>query len=161
MPATNPVPACRRLLLVEDNPDGRDTLRLVLELSGFEVEVAEDGLMGLRLALAWQPNFDSGLRGSLFGHGKTVIRGGYWHFYILPNDGFYMAPDDAPFALYCEGNGFEGTVSAEAAGIIACLMAYSHQSFQIYDPRISNAFQKLLACVHRHPEAPLIFRAID
>lgn len=33
------------------------------------------------VALAWQPNYDSGLLGSVFGHGKTVLRGGYWHFY--------------------------------------------------------------------------------
>ncbi len=34
-----------------------------------------------RVALAWQPNFDSGLLGTLFSRNKTVIRGGYWHFY--------------------------------------------------------------------------------
>ncbi len=34
-----------------------------------------------RVALAWQPNFDSGVLGTLFGRNKTVIRGGYWHFY--------------------------------------------------------------------------------
>lgn len=34
-----------------------------------------------RVALAWQPSYDSGLLGTLFGQGKTVIRGGYWHFY--------------------------------------------------------------------------------
>lgn len=30
-----------------------------------------------RLAAAWNPNFDSGLLGDVFGHRKTVIRGGY------------------------------------------------------------------------------------
>ena len=34
-----------------------------------------------RVALAWQPNFDSGLSGKIFGRNKTVIRGGYWHFF--------------------------------------------------------------------------------
>ncbi|PYU17956.1 MAG: hypothetical protein DMG32_26850 [Acidobacteria bacterium] len=34
-----------------------------------------------RVALAWQPSFDSGLLGTLFSRNKTVIRGGYWHFY--------------------------------------------------------------------------------
>ena len=33
------------------------------------------------MALAWQPSFDSGLLGTLFSRNKTVIRGGYWHFY--------------------------------------------------------------------------------
>lgn len=30
-----------------------------------------------RIAAAWNPNYDSGLLGTLFGHSKTVIRGGY------------------------------------------------------------------------------------
>jgi len=30
-----------------------------------------------RVAVAWNPHFSSGLRGKLFGDGKTVIRGGY------------------------------------------------------------------------------------
>jgi hypothetical protein len=30
-----------------------------------------------RIAAAWNPNFDSGLLGDVFGHRKTVIRGGY------------------------------------------------------------------------------------
>ncbi len=34
-----------------------------------------------RVAVAWQPNSDSGLSGKLFGRNKTVLRGGYWHFY--------------------------------------------------------------------------------
>ena len=87
--------------------------------------------------------------------------GGYWEFYELPNGGFYMAPQDGPFALSWEGNGFDGEVSADAAGVIACLMSYSHLSFQIADPRISEAFRLLLACVHRHPEGAAILRAID
>jgi hypothetical protein len=34
-----------------------------------------------RAAAAWTPNFKGGLLGSLFGNGKTVLRGGYWRFY--------------------------------------------------------------------------------
>jgi len=34
-----------------------------------------------RLALAWNPKFSSGLLGTLFGNGKTVIRGGYSRLY--------------------------------------------------------------------------------
>jgi hypothetical protein len=30
-----------------------------------------------RIAAAWNPNFDSGLLGDVFGHRKTVVRGGY------------------------------------------------------------------------------------
>ena len=41
-----------RVLVVEDNPDGRESLRDLLEIWGHEVELAEDGRQGLTLALA-------------------------------------------------------------------------------------------------------------
>ncbi|MGA3186051.1 MAG: carboxypeptidase-like regulatory domain-containing protein [Bryobacteraceae bacterium] len=34
-----------------------------------------------RLAFAWNPNFDSGILGTVLGHGKTVLRGGYGRIY--------------------------------------------------------------------------------
>src|SRR5437588_22666 len=37
----------RRVLIVEDNAACRDTLRQLVKLWGFEVEVAEDGLQGV------------------------------------------------------------------------------------------------------------------
>jgi len=39
------------------------------------------GGLSPRVAAAWNPNFDSGLLGSVFGRGKTVIRGGYSRIY--------------------------------------------------------------------------------
>jgi CheY-like chemotaxis protein len=56
----------RRVLVIEDNPDSRDTLRMLLELWGHTVEVAEDGLAGLQKALTWRPEVavvDIGLPG--------------------------------------------------------------------------------------------------
>jgi CheY-like chemotaxis protein len=44
-----------RVLVVEDNRDCRETLCLMLRLSGFQVEQASDGEEGLRKALTWQP----------------------------------------------------------------------------------------------------------
>jgi len=44
-----------RVLVIEDNPDTRETLQLLLTLSGHETRTAADGLEGLRLALAWRP----------------------------------------------------------------------------------------------------------
>jgi CheY-like chemotaxis protein len=58
--------AARRVLLVEDAPDCRETTRLVLESWGHTVEVAEDGAAGLAKALAWHPEvgiFDIGMPG--------------------------------------------------------------------------------------------------
>lgn len=45
----------RRVLVVEDNPDSRETLRLLLNLWGHQVEVAEDGVTGVEKALGWEP----------------------------------------------------------------------------------------------------------
>jgi CheY-like chemotaxis protein len=41
---------------VEDNPDTRESLCLLLSLSGCEVRQAADGAEGLRLALGWRPD---------------------------------------------------------------------------------------------------------
>jgi CheY-like chemotaxis protein len=48
-------PASRRVLIVEDNPDGCEMLRLLLELYGYQVEEAADGRQGVEKALAWRP----------------------------------------------------------------------------------------------------------
>jgi len=45
----------RCVLLVEDNPDGRETLRLLLTLYGCPVEVAADGVEGVHKGLALRP----------------------------------------------------------------------------------------------------------
>jgi CheY-like chemotaxis protein len=45
-----------RVLVVEDNGDGREMLRLLLELLGHEVIVAADGMEGVDKALAWHPH---------------------------------------------------------------------------------------------------------
>ncbi len=44
------VEAVQDILLVEDNPDARETLRLLLELEGHRVAAAETGEQGIRLA---------------------------------------------------------------------------------------------------------------
>jgi CheY-like chemotaxis protein len=45
-----------RVLVVEDNVDGRETMAELLRLWGHEVEAAEDGREGVEKALAWQPD---------------------------------------------------------------------------------------------------------
>jgi CheY-like chemotaxis protein len=44
-----------RVLIVEDNQDSRDSLRILLELLGHEVDVAADGVEGIYKALTWRP----------------------------------------------------------------------------------------------------------
>ena len=56
-------------------------------------------------------------------------RGAFWNFYSLSGGGFYMAPDDDhDFNVRCE-NGYEGTMSADAFGIVCCMYAFSNLSF--------------------------------
>ena len=54
LPKTD-APASCRVLLVEDHPDGRETLKLLLELCGYQVEAAADGRQGVEKGLAWRP----------------------------------------------------------------------------------------------------------
>ncbi len=64
----------RRVLVVEDNRDAADTLRMLLELSGNEVTLAYTGPAGVQTAQAWKPDVilcDIGLPG-LDGYG--VVR---------------------------------------------------------------------------------------
>jgi signal transduction histidine kinase len=67
-----PAPASRslggkpRVLLIEDNDDGRDMMALMLTGCGYEVEAAADGLLGLQAAASYQPDLalvDIGLPG--------------------------------------------------------------------------------------------------
>ena len=66
-----PRPAGKRILVVEDNRDSADSLRLLLELSGHEVAVAYSGHDGVQAAEQYQPDVvlcDLGLPG-LDGYG--------------------------------------------------------------------------------------------
>jgi signal transduction histidine kinase len=66
-PVASPAPlAIRRTLIVEDNDDARDSLRLLLESLGHEVIEATDGTEGVALALQHRPDvmlIDLGLPG--------------------------------------------------------------------------------------------------
>jgi DNA-binding response OmpR family regulator len=51
-----PAHARRHILLIEDNPDGRESLRMLLSLLGYQVDVAADGIEGVRKALVVRPD---------------------------------------------------------------------------------------------------------
>ncbi len=56
----------RRVLVVEDHPDGREMLRFLIQVWGHDVQVADDGPDGVQAALAWRPDVaivDIGLPG--------------------------------------------------------------------------------------------------
>jgi PAS domain S-box-containing protein len=46
----------RRVLVIEDSRDAADSLRLLLELSGYEVQVVHTGPKGAQAAAAWRPD---------------------------------------------------------------------------------------------------------
>jgi two-component system, sensor histidine kinase len=61
----------RRILIVEDNADAREALRVLLELEGHTVEAAEEGLKAIEITSAKVPDIalvDIGLPG-LDGYG--------------------------------------------------------------------------------------------
>jgi hypothetical protein len=89
--------------------------------------------------------------------------GGYWHFYRLANDGFYMAPaEDTAFQIACE-NGFEGDLSDDAFGITVCLYAYSRLSFSgmLIADACAQHYHWLRDYAVEQEEAEAIIRAID
>jgi hypothetical protein len=94
-------------------------------------------------------------------HLSAEYRGGFWQFFELSNGGFYMAPEVDHLHLSAVGNGYEGRVSADAAGITACLYALSHLPFDIPDDRIVSHYYQLGDFAAEHAEAAAIFAAID
>ena len=88
--------------------------------------------------------------------------GGIWDFYELAGAPLYMAPTSkSRFRLSWEDNGYEGEVSAGAAGIIATLFTLSHLSFSFESDHFAEGYQRLRAYSDGHPESSVIFAAID
>ena len=111
-------------------------------------------------------NFPMRLEPAIFniaGNIASEYNGGLWEFYALSNGGFYMAPNTAKqFNVSCE-NGYEGSMSADALGITACLYAYSHLSFGdgAFAEICAEHYHWLREYMFEHPEAGCILRAID
>jgi len=96
-------------------------------------------------------------------HLSRDYTGGYWNFYNLSNGGCYLAPT-APdrMRILVQGNDFEGTMSADAAGITANLFTLSELSFRFQRAEVlGTRFHQLRDFAADHLEAALIFRAID
>ena len=88
--------------------------------------------------------------------------GGFWDFYEHEGKPLFLAPrSKSRFRITGEITGFQGEVSAEAAGIIATLFAFSHLSFQHQSEHLSEGYGRLYAYSADHSEAAEIFQAID
>ena len=93
---------------------------------------------------------------------SRTYRGGYWHFYDLSNGGFYMAPsDDAQVLIHVEGNDYEGSLSADAAGIVVSLFALCQLSAQYQSRTFADHYHWLRDFALDHAECRAIFAAID
>lgn len=85
---------------------------------------------------------------------------GYWDFYLLSNGGFYMAPRTDKRFNISTPNMYDGEVSADAAGIIACLDVWNALA-QSADEKMIDLFYQLRDFAKDHEEAGAIFAAID
>lgn len=91
-----------------------------------------------------------------------AYNGGFWHFYELSNDAFFMAPaTDGKLALECPGNYFKGELSAEAAGIVATLFGLCRVAERYPVDQVIDRYHALRDFALDHPEAGLIMAAID
>lgn len=88
--------------------------------------------------------------------------GGIWQFYTLSSDGAFMAPDsDERWSLFNEFNGNGADMYSEAAGIVACLLAYSHHACRTECDAMTEHYYRLRNYALNHPECNAIMRIID
>lgn len=99
---------------------------------------------------------------SQMGYIADGYNGGFWEYYELSNGGFFMAPKgDHEYDFYIQSNGNAGRMSAEAAGITACLFAFSHMSFKPNTGHIADLYHLLKEYACEHVEARSILWACD
>lgn len=95
-------------------------------------------------------------------------QGGYWEMYKLSNNGFYMALNEpGELHLVVEGNGFSGSMSADAAGLVVTSFAINYLMHNLTDVDCKQV-EALTALYFQtrefaldHAEAKIICQAID
>jgi hypothetical protein len=87
--------------------------------------------------------------------------GGYWDFIDLSNSGFYLRlVTDKHMAIYVDGNGFSGELSADAASIVVCMFAINELMFDGAH-ELDEAYYALRDYALQHPDGKHILNAID
>jgi len=91
--------------------------------------------------------------------------GGIWQFYTLSNGGAFIAPepdgdDVEKWTLFNPMNGNDVEMSAEAAGIAACLMAYSHHAMRTECDAMTEHYYRLRDYALNHAECSAIMHII-
>ncbi|WP_370612054.1 antirestriction protein [Citrobacter meridianamericanus] len=92
--------------------------------------------------------------------------GSIWQFYTLSNGGAFMAPEpedgnEDKWTLFNDMNGNSADMSAEAAGIAACLLEYSHHACRTGCEVMTAHYYRLRDYALTHPECQAIMRIID
>ena len=90
--------------------------------------------------------------------------GGIWRFSTLSNGGAFMAPEsehDEKWTLFNSMNGNGAELTSEAAGMVACLMAYSHHACRTECDAMTEHYYLLRDYALIHPECSAIMHLID
>lgn len=92
--------------------------------------------------------------------------GGIWTFYTLNNGGAFMAPEadednEDKWTLFNRMNGNGAGLTREAAGIVVCLMAYSHHACRTECDAMTEHYYRLRDYALNHPECSAIMYLID
>ncbi|EAQ4618158.1 antirestriction protein [Salmonella enterica] len=90
--------------------------------------------------------------------------GGIWNFFTLSNGGAFMAPEsenDEKWTLFNSMNGNGAEMSAEAAGIAVCLIAYSHHACRTECDAMTEHYYRLRDYALLHPDCHAIMRIIN
>ena len=90
--------------------------------------------------------------------------GGIWRFSTLSNGGAFKAPEsehDKTWALFNSMNGNGAELTSEAAGMVACLMAYNHHACRTECDAMTEHYYLLRDYALNHPECSAIMHLID
>ncbi|NHB86192.1 antirestriction protein [Photorhabdus tasmaniensis] len=94
----------------------------------------------------------------------TDYHGGIWNFSTLSNGGAFMAPEtesDEKWTLFNSMNGNGAELTGEAAGIVSCLMTYSHHACRTECDAMTEHYYRLRDYALNHPECSAIMHLID
>jgi hypothetical protein len=85
-----------------------------------------------------------------------------WNYFIVSNGAFFVAPIDMPvYQMAGYGNGPEGRLSGEAAGMYATSMALCHLAFHERYSFLSYRYSLLRDYMEHHPEGATLFGILD
>lgn len=90
--------------------------------------------------------------------------GGIWRFSTLSNGGAFMAPEaekNETWTLFNSMNGNGAELTSEAAGIVVCLMVYSHHACRTGCDAMTEHYYRLRDFALSHPECSAIMHIID